>query len=144
MGMLFASDAAPSHYRVMHATPAVRAAIRFDSDVGSVNRRDLQASGEVQCGTPNPNDPMWFTQNGCSISSRDNYHYLDGNKVRVGQKGELIKQTCDDVFCPIPQIPDCYELDNACSKKEFCWINQHEKWGPWVSEFPLIDDCLIY
>lgn len=27
---------------------------------------------------------------------------------------------------------DCYELDNDCLSTEFCWIDQHEKWGSWA------------
>jgi len=129
------SHAAPSHYLVAHTTPAVQAAVR-SSFAGTIltnsNRRDLRADNAVDCGTPDPSDAMWFTQNGCSISSVDNYTYLDGNTVRTAKKGDLIKQTCDDVFCPTPTVPDCYGLDNVCSEKQFCWINQHERWGQWV------------
>ena len=29
-------------------------------------------------------------------------------------------------------VKDCYELDNDCLSNEFCWIDQHEKWGAWA------------
>ena len=52
--------------------------------------------------------------------------------------------TCDDVYCPLPRRPDCYELQSACGPNEWCWINQHEKWGPWNmggggTTYPLYD-----
>ena len=89
----------------------------------------------LDCGTPPQNsetDRMWFTQGGCSRAST-NFSYFDENGIpQSAGKGDLIKMTCDSVFCPSPPRPDCYELQNACSENEFCWINQHEKWGPWA------------
>lgn len=29
-------------------------------------------------------------------------------------------------------VKDCYELDHDCLSNEFCWIDQHEKWGAWA------------
>lgn len=69
---------------------------------------------------------------------------LSGSVVYTAKKGDLIKMTCDDVFCPTPRRPDCYELQSACGPNEWCWINQHEKWGPWSmggggTTYPLYD-----
>jgi len=71
---------------------------------------------------------------------------LSGSVVYTAKKGDLIKMKCDDVFCPIPRRPDCYELQSsACGPNEWCWINQHEKWGPWSmggggTSYPLYDE----
>ncbi len=78
---------------------------------------------------------MWFTQGGCSLASRDiTYADTSGDVtvIRTAKKGELIKLTCDDVYCPIPPQVDCYEQPGICASDEWCLIDIHERWGPWA------------
>ena len=37
------------------------------------------------------------------------------------------QRVCEDVFCPTPAVPDCYENPGICADGEWCWIDQHEK-----------------
>jgi hypothetical protein len=78
---------------------------------------------------------MWFTQGGCSLASQDlTYADTTGGDtvIRTAKQGDLIKLTCDDVFCPIPARVDCYEQPGICTSDEWCMIDIHEKWGPWA------------
>jgi hypothetical protein len=146
--------ASPAHYLMMHASPAVKAASKTrrmhgieTARLAGGGRRLSQRFDEsdIDCGTPADNNPMWFTQAECSIASLDGFAYLDDSgEARIAEKGDMIKFACDDVFCPTPARPDCYELQDVCKNDEFCWINQHEKWGPWAmgtqgATYPLYD-----
>lgn len=129
-------SAAPSHYWHMHCTDAVRAAHRALRTAAATGARHqlLSATNSSSgggasglCGQPPAHperDPMWFTQAGCSLASIDNFAYLDEGTYRTAHKGELVKAICDDVFCPVPSRPDCYELQDVCDNNEFCWIDQ--------------------
>jgi hypothetical protein len=101
----------------------------------TIEKWDGDGDGDVQCGTPDDSQPMWFTQGGCSLASQD-ITYVDttGNitVIRTAAKGDLIKLTCDDVYCPIPARLDCYEQPGICSSDEWCMIDIHERWGPWA------------
>lgn len=92
-------------------------------------------NGSIDCGTQVDGQPMWFTQGGCSIASQ-NMTYADTSGdapvMRTVSKGDMIKMTCDDVFCPIPARIDCYEQPGTCAADEWCMIDIHEKWGRWA------------
>jgi len=68
--LLLPSQAAPAHYRAMHATPAVQAKYKFNQMIrAQTTGRLLRQTDGVDCGKEVQGDPMWFTQNGCSIAS---------------------------------------------------------------------------
>ncbi|KAL7006377.1 hypothetical protein EMMF5_004030 [Cystobasidiomycetes sp. EMM_F5] len=78
---------------------------------------------------------MYFTQFGCAIASQ-NMTYADTSGdtpvLRTVSKGDFVKLRCDDVFCPIPARPDCYENPGICGSDEWCMVDIHEKWGRWA------------
>lgn len=89
----------------------------------------------IDCGTPDQSQPMWFTQGGCSLASQD-LTYADKTDnvtvIRTAAKGDLVKLTCEDVFCPVPARVDCYEQPGICASDQWCMIDIHERWGPWA------------
>jgi len=97
--LLHGAYSAPSHYLSLHATPAVRRALaslvnkdRPDTATTQLDSTTGMDHSPVDCGTPSPNDPMWFTQAKCSIASVD-FTYLDPDtgRPRFAKAGELIK-----------------------------------------------------
>ena len=92
-------------------------------------------NSSIDCGTKVDGQPMWFTQAGCSIASQ-NMTYADTSGdnpvLRTVSKGDLVKITCEDVYCPVPPRVDCYEQPGICSADEWCMIDIHEKWGQWA------------
>jgi hypothetical protein len=132
--------ASPSHYRQFWSNAVVGhwARARTDRANGGAGKGRLllkRNNNTVDCGTKVDGDPMWFTQGGCSIASQ-NMTYADMSGptpvMRTASKGDLIKMTCDDVFCPIPARIDCYEQPGTCTGDEWCMIDIHEKWGRWA------------
>lgn len=95
------------------------------------------------CGLPHKDvsGKAWFTQNGCSLAST-NITFIYDNVLENGNveeiiiqanKGDIIPLSCESLECPIVQIPDCYELGiEICNDDEFCFIDEHEKWGKWA------------
>jgi len=89
--------------------------------------------GEPPCGPPIKDQKMYFAGPGrCSIASANMDYLAHDGKIKHARKGEIIEMNCDDVFCPIPVIADCYMSPDICSKNEWCWVRQHEKWGAWA------------
>jgi hypothetical protein len=131
--------ASPSHYRQFWSNAVVEHWARGQShrarSAGKKQPLPKRNNDAVDCGTKVEGDPMWFTQGGCSIASR-NMTYADTSGptpvMRTVVKGDLIKMTCDDVFCPIPARIDCYEQPGTCANDEWCMIDIHEKWGAWA------------
>lgn len=143
VGSTFCSNvyANPQHYRTSWpAAVQERWAMLRDERVSqshSLTTTMPDGNGGVQCGTPDEGQPMWFTQGGCSLASQDlTYVDMSGNTtvIRTAAKGDLIKLTCDDVYCPIPARLDCYEQPGICSSDEWCMIDIHERWGPWAMD----------
>uniref|UniRef100_A0A0G4HZL4 Sulfhydryl oxidase n=1 Tax=Chromera velia CCMP2878 TaxID=1169474 RepID=A0A0G4HZL4_9ALVE len=103
---------------------------------GNTTRTEEDQTAGPNCGTPpeNPEEqPMWFTEARCSVSSLDQFTYLDAkNTIRTANKGDLVDIHCDSVLCPVPPVPDCYHDPSVCAQGEFCWVQQHEKWGAWA------------
>mmetsp|Transcript_74098 Transcript_74098/g.131021 ORF Transcript_74098/g.131021 Transcript_74098/m.131021 type:complete len:652 (+) Transcript_74098:49-2004(+) len=90
------------------------------------------------CGDPNnpifQGQKMWFTAAGCSIASEDLWYVdeADNNELVYQHKGGFARMQCDDVLCPIPPVPDCYYDAGNCAADEWCWTDEHEKWGDWA------------
>jgi len=85
------------------------------------------------CGQPIPNQTMWFAGPGrCSLASADMMYFSNKGEWKSAKKGDIIDINCDDVQCPIPVIKDCYRSPEICGEESWCWIKQHEKWGPWA------------
>ena len=90
-------------------------------------------SGHEPCGPPIPGQKMYFAGPGrCSIASADMYYLAYDGELHRARKGMQIPMECDDVMCPVPMRPDCYMSPEICKEDEWCWIHQHEKWGPWA------------
>ncbi|ODA84213.1 hypothetical protein RJ55_02731 [Drechmeria coniospora] len=145
LGLVFATfvghaRASPSHYRLSWPAAvqdqwAMLRVERLSSNdsIGPVEKRG--GKDAIDCGVEDKDQRMWFTQAGCSIASQD-MTYADTSGavpvVRTAAKGDLVKLTCEDVFCPIPPRLDCYEQPGICSADEWCMIDIHEKWGQWA------------
>jgi len=121
-------------------TPAVLAAYReslsfMTNAMSSSSNSSNSGNPPVNCGKP-PKDgsqPMWFTQNGCSLAAYD-MSYIDDDGVKhVGvKKNEFVKMRCDSIVCPNLNQVDCYASPDTCPTNTWCMIDQHEKWGPWA------------
>ena len=93
----------------------------------------VDSGGPQPCGPPIPGQKMYFAGPGrCSIASADMDYLAHDGMLRRAVKGWQIAMNCDDVMCPIPMRPDCYMSPDICADNEWCWIHQHEKWGPWA------------
>lgn len=89
--------------------------------------------GGSPCGPPIKDQKMYFAGPGrCSIASANMVYLAHDGTIKHARKGEIIEMNCDDVYCPIPVIADCYMSPDICSKNEWCWVRQHEKWGAWA------------
>jgi len=89
--------------------------------------------GGPPCGPPIKDQKMYFAGPGrCSIASANMDYLAHDGTIKHARKGEIIEMNCDDVYCPIPVIADCYMSPDICSKNEWCWVRQHEKWGAWA------------
>ncbi|CAE7453536.1 Khsrp, partial [Symbiodinium sp. CCMP2456] len=138
--------ASPSDYWAL-ASPSVRKARALQGlEAGkalALGGRVLTAENgteslaPVWCGQEKYNGAagkMWYTNpftTACSRASTD-LVYVDGNRVRVARRGDLIKMHCDNWECPIPPVVDCYFDRNACAADEWCMVTTHEKWGSWA------------
>ena len=85
------------------------------------------------CGPPIEGQKMYFAGPGrCSIASADMDYLAHDGTLQRAVKGKQIAMNCDDVMCPVPMVSDCYMSPEICQEDEWCWIEQHEKWGPWA------------
>ena len=121
---------------------------------GPVHTLVAQHMKRDSCRTKIPGQKMYFAGPGrCSIASADMQYLAHDKKMKRAKKGDIIEMNCDDVFCPIPVIADCYMSPGICAKDEWCWVRQHEKWGAWAmgplpngtyGHTPAMDYCATY
>ena len=96
------------------------------------SRHGRYGDGDV-CGPKIPGQKMYFAGPGrCSVASADMQYLAHDGTMKRARKGDIIEMNCDDVYCPIPVIADCYMSPGICQKHEWCWVRQHEKWGAWA------------
>lgn len=124
------------------ATPAVRRArsvqgLEAAQALGGRSLTKVNQSG-IWCGPGERYNgaagQMWYANPftfGCSKASMPLTYVHDG-QVHTAAKGDLVKMTCDNWQCPVPQVVDCHHDRSACGADEWCMVITHEKWGGWA------------
>jgi len=126
MSMMVASvvNASPREYFV-HTPELVRELHRQDRQLKQ------QPVNKSLCGEKIDGQAMWYTKYHCSIASAD-VTFVHDNNIIQAKKGEVIPWSCESAMCPAPARRDCFVDADACNDDEYCWIDQHEMWGPWT------------
>mmetsp|Transcript_3276 Transcript_3276/g.6942 ORF Transcript_3276/g.6942 Transcript_3276/m.6942 type:complete len:517 (-) Transcript_3276:34-1584(-) len=83
------------------------------------------------CGEKIDGQAMWYTKYDCSLASA-NVSFVYNNSIVNAKKGDVIPWACESAMCPPPARRDCYLNPDICEADEYCWIDQHERWGPWT------------